>query len=170
MSKKYIIVALLALLSTGVVMANTTIQQIQSPIYTDDIGRSHFLGRGGYSSVRQTQMNQVQSDFVNDAVNNFTYKKQEVKQEVENSVEQVENKVQEVQTDITNVIKERADVPVSSRTKASFSAEQRQMDASASFGQGATYLPSSGVNESKTIYTDEIGRLHFFGKGNLIKE
>lgn len=27
-----------------------------------------------------------------------------------------------------------------------------------------------GVNESKTIYTDDLGRLHFFGKGNIIKE
>ena len=74
------------------------------------------------------------------------------------------------QTDITDVIKERTDVPVSSRTKATFSTEGRTMDPSASFGQGATYLPTSGVNESKTIYTDDLGRLHFFGKGNLIKE
>jgi hypothetical protein len=44
------------------------------------------------------------------------------------------------------------------------------MDASASFGNGATYLPGAGVNNSKTLYTDDIGRLHFFGKGNIIKE
>ena len=45
------------------------------------------------------------------------------------------------------------------------------MDASASFGQGATNLsPNSGVNNSKTIYTDDLGRLHFFGKNNIIRE
>ena len=83
---------------------------------------------------------------------------------------EVKETMSEVETDITKVIKERENVPVSSKTKASFTAEDRKMDASASFGNGATFLPSSGVNESKTIYTDDIGRLHFFGKGNLIKE
>ena len=160
MSKKYLVLSIMAcLLTVSSVLAETTIQQIQSPIYTDDMGRSHFLGRGGYSSVRHTQMNQVQADFVNDAVNNYSNKKEEIKEAVDT-----------VDTDITNVIKERTDVPVSSKTKASFTVQDRQMDPSASFGQGATYLPSSGVNESKTIYTDDLGRLHFFGKGNLIKE
>jgi hypothetical protein len=28
----------------------------------------------------------------------------------------------------------------------------------------------SGVNESKTIYTDDLGRLHFFGKANQFKD
>ena len=28
----------------------------------------------------------------------------------------------------------------------------------------------SGVNSSKTMYKDGIGRLHFFGKGNIIKD
>ena len=82
----------------------------------------------------------------------------------------VKENVQTSETDRTNVIKERTDVPVSSKTKASFTAEDRKMDPSASFGRGATYLNTSGVNESKTIYKDDIGRLHFFGKGNLIKE
>ena len=39
------------------------------------------------------------------------------------------------------------------------------MDPSASFGQGGTYLPGSSLNNSKTIYTDDIGRMHFMGKG-----
>ena len=157
MSKKYCILSVIAiLLSTSIVMAETTIQQIQSPIYTDDIGRSHFLGRGGYSSVRSLQMGESYNSVIN---------------EVGQNAKQVNDTIKEnVETDITNVIKERNDVPVASKTKASFSTQERQMDPSASFGQGATYLPTSGVNESKTIYTDDIGRLHFFGKGNIIRE
>lgn len=161
--KKYLILFSIMLSFTSSTIAETTIQQIQSPIYTDEIGRSHFLGRGGYSAVRQGQMNGVHADFVNDAVNNYSVKKEKIESEINTVKENTE-------TNILDVIKEKPNVPVSSKTKASFNAEDRKMDASASFGQGATYLPSSGVNESKTMYTDEIGRLHFFGKGNIIKE
>lgn len=165
MSKKYFIsLSLVATLvvSGGMAMADSTIQQIQSPIYTDDIGRSHFLGRGGYSSMRHLEMGEAQASAVNEVANEKKRPEKEVKSNIDNS--------DNVETDITSVIKEKTDVPVSSKTKATFSSEDRKMDPSATFGQGATYLPSSGVNNSKTIYTDEIGRLHFFGKGNLIKE
>lgn len=165
MSKKYVLtLGLIAVLfvSTGVAMAETTIQQIQSPIYTDDIGRSHFLGRGGYSSVRHIEMGEAQASAVNEVANENKRVDKEVMTSINNSQKSLD-------TDITSVIKERSDVPVSAKSKAKFTAEDRQMDPSASFGQGSTYLPTSGVNESKTIYTDDIGRLHFFGKGNLIK-
>ncbi|MCQ2755122.1 MAG: hypothetical protein MJ231_08795 [bacterium] len=55
-------------------------------------------------------------------------------------------------------------VPVSDTT---YSFERGSVDTSKS--NGYVDLPSSGVNASKTIYTDDLGRLHFFGKGNLIK-
>ena len=162
MSKKcFLLLAIVMIGISSAAIAETSIQQIQSPIYTDDIGRSHFLGRGGYSAVRHTQMNQVQADFVNDAVNDFSNKKQSA---------QADSNKKTDEPNITDVIKERKDIPVSSKTKASFSSEGSKMDPSATFGKGATYLPTSGVNESKTIYTDDLGRLHFFGKGNLIKE
>ena len=46
MSKKSFILSILSILiTTSAVFAETTIQQIQSPIYTDDIGRAHFLGK-----------------------------------------------------------------------------------------------------------------------------
>ena len=129
MSKKYLIVFTLAtILTTGVAMADTTIYQTQSPIYTDDIGRSHFLGRGGYSSVRHIDMGAAQADAIN-----------EVSRDMQRVQKEVKETVNEVETDITNVIKERTDVPVSSRTRASFTAEDRKMDASASFGNGATF-------------------------------
>ena len=166
------------LISTVAVNANTnttttTVQQIQSPIYTDDIGRSHFLGRGGYSTVRHTQMQQEQSNFINDAVNEYS----KIKKNAEKDAEEIKKIRQEAYadlnkevTDITTVIKEKQEVPVSNKSKATFSAEQPKMDASASFGRGATNIESSGVNNSKTMYKDDIGRLHFFGKGNIVKE
>lgn len=161
MTKQSLVILAMALFVTaGAAMADTIIQQTQSPIYTDDIGRSHFLGRGGYSTVRTLQMGEAYSSAVNEVANET--------KKIEKKVEEKENNAPE--TDITNVIKERENVPVSSRTKATFSTQDRVMDPSASFGQGSTYIQSSGVNESKTMYKDDIGRLHFFGKGNIIKE
>lgn len=160
MSKRYLVLlAALMAITTGIASADTTIRQIQSPIYTDDIGRSHFLGKGGYSSVRHMDMGAAYSSAVNEVAN-----------EAAKTTKKVEENISTPDIDITNAIKEKNELPVSSRTKATFSTGDRQMDPSASFGQGATYLPSSGVNKSKTMYTDDLGRLHFFGKGNLIKE
>lgn len=157
--KSFILLAFTLLISANLVSAETTIQQIQSPIYTDDIGRAHFLGKGGYSSVRHVDMGAAQADAIN-----------EVSKDMQKASDEIKKTVDAVETDITKVIKEKNEVPVASKSKASFSTEDRQMDPSATFGRGATYLPSSGVNNSKTIYTDDIGRLHFFGKGNLIKD
>lgn len=160
MSKKYAItLAILFGVTMNLAMANTTIQQIQSPIYTDDLGRSHFLGKGGYSSVRHIDMGAAHADAIN-----------EVSNDMQKTVTKTKEEASSAETDITKVIKERKEVPVSTKTRASFTTEDRKMDPSASFGKGATYLPTSGVNESKTIYRDDLGRLHFFGKGNLIKE
>lgn len=76
--------------------------------------------------------------------------------------------VNEAEMDIMDVIKEKPVVPAGSH-KSSFSYEKGKMDASSFYGQGGTNLPA-GVNDSKTIYKDDLGRLHFFGKGNIIKE
>ena len=157
--KSFILLAFTLLISANLVSAETTIQQIQSPIYTDDIGRAHFLGKGGYSSVRHIDMGAAQADAIN-----------EVSKDMQKASDEIKKTVDAVETDITKVIKEKNEVPVANKAKASYSTEDRQMDPSATFGRGATYLPSSGVNNSKTIYTDDIGRLHFFGKGNLIKD
>lgn len=157
MSKKY----LLSLLLAFVISSMSAYAEIQSPIYTDDIGRAHFLGRGGYSSVRQLQMGEAQADAVNDVVNKISNAKNE-------AIKKAEEAEKEVEIDITEVIKEKQEVPVA-RQKATFSSEKRQMDPSAPYGYGNTYIPS-GVNESKTLYTDELGRLHFFGKANKITE
>ena len=68
------------------------------------------------------------------------------------------------------MIKEKDVVPASSRSKVTITTEQRRMDASAPYGYGMTDIRPAGVNESKTIYTDDIGRLHFFGKANQFKD
>lgn len=159
MLKKMFLSLLITSISAPVIFANTTIQQIQSPIYVDDIGRSHFLGRGGYSSVRSMQM----GDAYSSAINEVTFDTPKTKKKIEST--------NNTDFDITKVIEEKTEVPVTSKTKVSTSSEERRMDASASFGQGATNLsPNSGVNNSKTIYTDDLGRLHFFGKNNIIRE
>lgn len=159
MSKKYLFAILALIIGSTTVMA-----EIQSPIYTDDIGRSHFLGRGGYSSVRQLQMGEAQASFVNDAVDKYS----NVKTDATKNAESYKQNIEQTETDITKVIKEKQEVPVS-RQKATFTSSQRQMDPSAPYGYGNTYIPS-GVNESKTLYTDELGRLHFFGRANKITE
>lgn len=167
MSKKY----LLALILGFAMTTSTVLAEIQSPIYTDDIGRSHFLGRGGYSTVRQLQMQETQANFVNDAVNKYSSQKDTAlnkSQNIEKTTEATNENLQNADIDITKVINEKAEKPVA-RQKATFSSEKRNLDPSAPYGYGNTYLPS-GVNESKTLYTDELGRLHFFGKANKITE
>lgn len=77
--------------------------------------------------------------------------------------------VNEAEMDIMDVIKEKPVVPAGSH-KSTFSYEKGKMDASNFNGMGGTNIPAQGVNDSKTIYTDDLGRLHFFGKGNIIKE
>ena len=65
--KSFITLGLLTLMSCSVssVFADDV-------IYTDDLGRMHFLGRGGYSSVRKIQMDEAQAGVVNDAVNKYS--------------------------------------------------------------------------------------------------
>ena len=151
--KKILILTIAIFSAINLSFANQTITQTQSPLYTDEIGRSHFLGKGGYSSVRRIDMGSSYSNAINEVANESRNIREEY-----------------TDPDFSKVIKEKRDVPVSSRAKATFSSQNRTMDASASFGNGATYLPGAGVNNSKTLYTDDIGRLHFFGKGNIIKE
>ena len=168
MMKKYCVS--LGLISAIAISLTSVSAEVQSPIYTDDIGRSHFLGRGGYSTMRQINMQGMEASAVNDAINYHTDKMTKEVESVENEfAKDIEDTTKAVQTDITNVIKEKQTVPVSSRAKSTYTSEQRKLDPSAPFGMGMTNI-NSGVNESKTIYTDEIGRLHFFGRANQIKE
>ncbi len=100
-----------------------------------------------YSTNREMNMQGAQAAAVNDAVNELS---------------------KEPEMDIMDVIKEKPVVSAGSH-KSTYSFEKGKMDASSFNGQGGTNIPS-GVNDSKTIYRDDLGRLHFFGKGNIIKE
>ena len=156
MSKKYFVS--LGIIATILLTTGISVADVQSPIYTDDVGRSHFLGRGGYSTTRQVQMDATQADIVNQTVNELS----------KNNETLVINNPTEKK--ITDVIKEKDVVPASSRSKMTITPEQRRMDASAPYGYGMTDIRPAGVNESKTIYTDDIGRLHFFGRANQFKD
>ncbi len=97
---------------------------------------------------RQMNMQSAEAAAINNAVNDLSNQK-------------------DAEIDIMDVIKEKPVVPAGTH-KSSYSATTKgQKDPS---GFGGTYLHESGVNDSKTIYKDDIGRLHFFGKGNVTKE
>ena len=159
MLKKYLLCSIL-LISTAIATQAETFET-QSPIYTDDLGRMHFMGKGGYSGVRQMQMGEMQAGAVNDAVEKLSKDTNEVSKQVEETIKKTE-------TDITNVIKEKPVVPAAAH-KSTFSYQKGGMDPSNPYGFAGTTIPA-GVNDSKTIYTDGLGRLHFFGKGNQIKD
>lgn len=157
MSKKYFVTS--GIIATFILTTGMAIANVQSPIYTDDIGRAHFLGRGGYSTIRQVQMDGAQAEIVNKTVDELSKQQKEVS-----------DNIRTTERKISDVIKEKEEVPTSARTKATFTGEGRKMDASAPYGYGMTDIRPAGVNESKTIYTDDIGRLHFFGRANQFKD
>lgn len=111
------------------------------------------IGESNYSTNRSYRMESMRSNAVNGAMKEFAE---------EDSTASSEKK-------ITDVIKEPELRTPAASFKSSFSANKEPKDASSLYGFGATNIPS-GVNDSKTIYTDDLGRLHFFGKANQIRE
>ena len=122
----------------------------QSPVYVDDIGRSHFLSRGGYSSVRKIQNGQAYNNAINET------------SEIIDSRARVENTYKNAERKVSNTFGEpEEDAFYFPSTEAYFTKVKNNIDTSSNY--------PAGVNSSKTIYTDDIGRQHFFGKANLIK-
>lgn len=157
-------------------LISTTVSYANSTIYTDDVGRMHFMGKGGYSGVRNLQMQEMQAGAVNQAAQEISKTQREVQENIIETQKEVTNYHNQQERNVLDVIKEKDNKPVSS-FKSSYTSEQRKMDASSPYGYGNTNLPdrkiqeaASGVNNSKTMYTDDIGRIHFFGKGNIIRE
>lgn len=101
-----------------------------------------------FGADRQMNMQSAQASAINDAVTELS---------------------KDTEMDIMDVINEKQVVPAGSH-KSTYTYEKGKMDASSFYGQGGTNIPASGVNESKTIYTDGLGRLHFFGKGNITRD
>lgn len=184
MLKRYLLSSLFVIFST-IATVNAETFETQSPIYTDGLGRMHFMGKGGYSSVRPMQMGGTYSDVVNDAVDKYSKPQSEASKNVEkmkkeaqedfeftkNEIKKEQSSVKEetknVETDITKVIKENSQLQKPA-FKSSYTSTKEPLDASYHKGYN-TNIPAR-VNDSKTIYTDDLGRLHFFGKANLIKE
>ena len=160
----------------SMMLFSTTISYANSTIYTDDVGRMHFMGKGGYSGVRNLQMQEMQAGAVNQAAQDFSRTQREVENNIRETQNEINNSYNKTERNVLDVIKAPETKPASS-FKSSYTSEQRKMDASSPYGYGNTNLPDkkvrdagSGVNGSKTMYTDDIGRLHFFGKGNIIRE
>ena len=103
---------------------------------------------GGYSGVRQIE-NQAQ---YTDAVNSYNDK-------IEDAVK--EEKADKAETGKTYTTKEKNISNVVGNPKA----HPTDKD----YDYNPYIESSSGVNGTKTIYTDHLGRLHFFGKENKVK-
>lgn len=171
MLKKYLLCSIL-LISTAIATKAETFET-QSPIYTDDLGRMHFMGKGGYSNVRPMQMGEAYSNAVNDAVDKYSKPESEASKNIEKMKEEANKDFEfskekvKTETDITKVIQEST-VEKKPVLKSTYTSTKEPLDATYHKGY-STNIPS-GVNDSKTIYTDDLGRLHFFGKANQIKE
>ena len=157
-------------------LISTTMSYANSTIYTDGVGRMHFMGKGGYSGVRNLQMQEMQAGAVNQAAQEISRTQREVQENIIESKQEAVNQYNKQERNVLDVIKEK-DVKPASSFKSTYTTEPRQMDATSPYGYGSTNIhdrkvreAASGVNNSKTMYTDDIGRLHFFGKGNIVKE
>lgn len=136
--------------TTGIVMAHST-------IYVDEIGRLHFLGKDPGSKANYAQEignfdNPSQKDLTN-----IIYKNPEQTTKDEQPVNNEVNK----KNNTDNSIKE-------SKAKSTYTYKKGSIDPSNPYSYGNTNI-DAGVNETKSIYTDEIGRQHFLGKDNVKK-
>lgn len=106
---------------------------------------SDSLFGGGYSGVRQIE-NQAQYE---DAVNSYNDKIDEAAKEAKRSAKKTYT---ETEKNISNVVGNPYAKPT-----------DKDYDYNPYVGA------DSGVNETKTIYTDDLGRIHFFGKNSRVK-
>jgi hypothetical protein len=67
------------------IIISTTVSFADSTIYTDDIGRMHFMGKGGYSGVRNLQMQEMQAGAVNQAAQEISNTQREVQRQIRRS-------------------------------------------------------------------------------------
>lgn len=166
--KSFITLGLLALMSCSVssVFADDV-------IYTDDLGRMHFLGRGGYSSVRKIQMDEAQAGVVNDAVNKYSAPEENVfrpldaesSNEVPASVqkESIPPADDDAAPALRDVIKEKPTVN-NAKHKSSFTFKKGTMDASNPYSYGSTNIPDKTRYE-KDKEDFEAQKARFFGAG-----
>ena len=148
-----------SIISLGILSAiiiSTTAAMAYSTVYTDEIGRHHFLGKDPGSKAAQSQYADLNNSKTKE-FNSVNFKDQELNKEYTPSdkfKKSLFNKNEETNanTDNTKPIAEKsAPAKYDYKDKTPFSFDRTRYD-------------RSGVNDSKTIYTDDIGRTHFFTK------
>ena len=141
MFKKYVFFVLILAIGCSIIKSYAQ--------YTNDLGSLQLKYNINPALTEQTQQTIKEN-------NNYGYNyNQNVKQAVSNTSEETQNHM----------------IPTASNTSSDneYAFTKGNVTTSKN-GSKYTFTPTSGVNDSKTIYTDDLGRLHFFGRGNLIRE
>ena len=95
-------------------LISTTISYANSTIYTDDVGRMHFMGKGGYSGVRNLQMQEMQAGAVNQAAQEISRTQREVQENIIETQQEAVNQYNKQERNVLYVIKEKDVKPASS--------------------------------------------------------
>ena len=114
------------LISLGLVMAVTSGVMAHSTIYTDDIGRMHFLGKDPGAMMRANQLENVQEQ--NKGLTDIIYKNQEAPKE-ETKVNATEH---------------------ANKSKGSFTFNKGAMDASDPYTYGETNIAPKNEEQKNT--------------------
>ncbi len=164
------------LLIFGLISTISCVYAAESTIYTDDIGRMHFMGKeAGYSGMpamrgqqAQTKMiNETAKEFSKEQQQEFSRQKEELSRQQKEVIQEQQNYTNKTQRNILDVIEESKGTTPKSQHKSVYTGEKEALDASNPYGYSTNI--KNGVNDAKTIYTDDIGRLHFFGKDSKVK-
>lgn len=161
MNKKFF-VALGLIAFTSAFMAQA---MAEPTIYTDGIGRLHFLGKDPGSARRldpaeaNKYANPAQMEFTN-----TIFKGGE-------TTETVTTQTVSDNSEVTSTSETKVSTKRENKSKGAFTFNKGSMDASDPYTFGNTNLTTpaptvQSTSNAKKIYTDELGREHFFGKTN----
>lgn len=134
-------------------------------IYTDGIGRLHFLGKDPGSAKRLDAAEA--NKFANPAQMEFTntiYKGTQTAESETVTTQTVSN-----DSDAADKAETKVSTKRENKSKGAFTFNKGAMDASDPYTYGNTNISTPAVENktnNKKIYTDELGREHFFGKTN----
>ena len=135
-----------AVISLSLVVAAAACMQCvmaESAIYTDDLGRMHFLGKDPATYIRTNQINNIQVKEQDDALTDIIYKNEQNADPEETKVNATEQH--------TN------------KSKGSFTFTKGAMDASDPYTYGETNIKSRNeVNKSKTETGSETEKRPFW--------
>ena len=145
----------------AVIVSTTAAAMAYSTVYTDEIGRHHFLGKDPGAKSTQavnqyTNVNNSKTKEFNDVniktpeLNDNNSSSEKVKKHslFNKKTEEAKNETK-VNNVSTTTVPEK--YTFGSKEKPSYSSDKYHYD-------------QRGVNDTKTIYTDDIGRMHFFTK------